>query len=253
MPSKSVPFFRRWNRPTDHEVELTDPDAALAAADRIADAGDHRGAITILTEANRLSRDRRLDRRLVDARSAAFEHTEFSREQPTLPETEDLFPGVLIPEITPDELSVTTLRSAITHHGSLIVRGLVDVDRVVQLRDDIDNAIACFDNQAEDGPHEDRPDLDGYFHSFARDQESNRQRIRNGGSILTINSPATLFDLTETFHETGMDQLAQDYFGEPPLLLGRKMTLHRIRKKGNTGGWHQDGAFMGEGIRSLNL
>ena len=45
----------------------------------------------------------------------------------------------------------------------------------------------------------------------------------------------------------------REYFGEPPMLLARKGTLRRISHEGTSGGWHQDGAFMGVGIRSLNV
>ena len=47
--------------------------------------------------------------------------------------------------------------------------------------------------------------------------------------------------------------MVRDYFGEPPTLLARKGTLRRIEHDGDTGGWHQDGAFMGTDIRSLNI
>ena len=37
------------------------------------------------------------------------------------------------------------------------------------------------------------------------------------------------------------------------MLLARKCTLRRTSPNGQNGGWHQDGAFMGAGIRSLNV
>src|SRR4030081_1212417 len=37
------------------------------------------------------------------------------------------------------------------------------------------------------------------------------------------------------------------------MLLPRKGTLRRITREGTSGGWHQDGAFMGVDIRSLNV
>jgi hypothetical protein len=71
--------------------------------------------------------------------------------------------------------------------------------------------------------------------------------------VLTVESPATLFDLIEIFDAVGLTDVVRDYFGEPPMLLARKGTLRRIAHTGNTGGWHQDGAFMGAGIRSINI
>jgi ectoine hydroxylase-related dioxygenase (phytanoyl-CoA dioxygenase family) len=37
------------------------------------------------------------------------------------------------------------------------------------------------------------------------------------------------------------------------MLLTRKGTLRCVRHNVNTGGWHQDGAFLGEDIRSINI
>jgi hypothetical protein len=62
-----------------------------------------------------------------------------------------------------------------------------------------------------------------------------------------------MFDLLEMFAAVGVSRLAREYFGEQPTLLARKGTLRRISHEGNTGGWHQDGAFMGVDIRSLNI
>ena len=62
-----------------------------------------------------------------------------------------------------------------------------------------------------------------------------------------------MFDLVETFADAGLTQMVRDYFGEQPMLLARKGTLRRMSHKGKTGGWHQDGAFMGTDIRSLNI
>ena len=136
------------------------------------------------------------------------------------------------------------------HHGVLLVRGLVDQDRVALLVDDIDRALAAYDAHT-DGVVDD--DLDGWYEPFVRDHISDRARKRMRGSVMTVESPPTMFDLVETFEAVGLSQLVREYFGEPPMLLARKGTLRRISHEGNTGGWHQDGAFMGVDIRSLNI
>ena len=43
-----------------------------------------------------------------------------------------------------------------------------------------------------------------------------------------------------------------DYLGESPALSVKKTTLRRVAPDCK-GGWHQDGAFLGQGIRTLNL
>ena len=59
--------------------------------------------------------------------------------------------------------------------------------------------------------------------------------------------------LIETLDETRIRRLVREYFCEPPMILAKKVTLRKIARNARTGGWHQDGAFMGAGIRSLNL
>jgi hypothetical protein len=59
--------------------------------------------------------------------------------------------------------------------------------------------------------------------------------------------------LLETFESCGLSAVIREFFGEPPMLVTRKGTLRRIPHDQVTGGWHQDGGFMGENIRSLNV
>ncbi len=224
---------------------------ALAAANALVADGNLREAVRLLTDANRLVRDRHVEQRLVDLRFDAFRQSTWPTSRPLWPtDVDDLFPGVLIPEITRAELTVERVRSAINHHGSLIVRGMIDHERVDRLVGDIDRAIDAYDARAESA---DRPELAGWYEPFARDQISNRERKRFRGAIMTVESPPTMFDLIEAFEDVGVGQLLRDYFGETPMLLARKGTLRRMAHGGRTGGWHQDGAFMGVDIRSINI
>ncbi|MEQ8840948.1 MAG: phytanoyl-CoA dioxygenase family protein [Acidimicrobiales bacterium] len=217
----------------------------------MAEDGDFRGAIDTLTAANRAARDDRLERRLIELRSAAAEAFVWPESRPPWPEhVPNRFEGTPFPEIDASDLDLDVLRSAMTHQGSLHVRGVVGSSRVAELRDDIDRALSSFDVVASG---DEDADTRRWYTPFSRDKASDRERKRSRGSILTVESPATMFDLVETFRETGLDRLVCEYFGEEPLLLGRKGTLRRIAHGGNTGGWHQDGAFMGSGIRSLNI
>jgi hypothetical protein len=239
-----MPRWRR-NRTTDETEQ------ALAFADRLAADGRVPEAISGLTEANRVHRDRRLDRRLVELRSEAFLSATWSRERPPWPESvRDEFPGVAVPEVTGAELTVAHLRSAMQHHGVLLVRGLVAQDRVAVLVDDIERALTAYDAHINGVVDE---GLAGWYEPFVRDDISDRTRKRKRGSIMTVESPPTMFDLLETFEAVGVSQIVREYFGEPPMLLARKGTLRRISCDGNTGGWHQDGAFMGVDVRSLNI
>jgi Phytanoyl-CoA dioxygenase (PhyH) len=225
--------------------------AALGAADRLVAARRPSDAVRLLTDANRRQRDARIAKRLVDLRFDAFKREGWQRERPMWPErVEDLFPGELIPEVSREDLTVERLRSGVANHGSLVVRRLANREQVAKLRADIDKALAAFDARA-DGV--DRPELAGWFEPFTQNRKSNRTVKRERGSVLAVDSPPALFDLIETLDAMGVRRLVRDYFGEPPMILARKATLRRISREARTGGWHQDGAFMGAGIRSLNV
>jgi hypothetical protein len=230
---------------------LSDSSVALGAAEGLVSEQKLNDAVRLLTEANRRRRDTRVEKRLADLRFDAFKHTNWPRVPPAWPEgVEDFFPGERIPEIPREQLTVERLRSGISNHGSLLVRGLLNREQVGQLTGDIDKALAAFDANA-DGVG--RPDLSGWYEPFTQDRRSNRKKKRARGSVLAVDSPPTLFDLIETLEHVGVGRLTHGYFGEPPMILARKATLRRITHDAKTGGWHQDGAFMGRGIRSLNV
>jgi hypothetical protein len=252
-----VTWRMRLKRPSRHAADppltpASGADAALAAARRLARSNQHLDAIQLLAEANRLRRDRRVEHRLVELRREAFRRIRRPRTPPPWPDhTDDLFPGALIPEVGRAQLDVETLRSSIRNHGSLLVRGLVDLDDVALLIRDIDTAFAAFDARIE-GTRQ--ADLEGWYVPFEMPGHSDedRMRKRSGGAVLGVESPPTLFDLIEVLNKAGIGKLAREYFGERPTTLARKVTVRRM-PHGARGGWHQDGAFMGEGIRSLNV
>ncbi len=90
----------------------------------------------------------------------------------------DLFPGEKIPEIVRRELIAERLRSAITHHGSLIIRGFASPTQVTRSVTNIERAFAAYDAIAAEQP---APDLDGWFAPFAHDRVSNRPLKRDAG------------------------------------------------------------------------
>ena len=219
--------------------------------------GRYDEAISSLQALNRVRPDRSIEVRLVELRSEAFLRGATPPTRPVWPEAvADLFPGSVIPEINGREVTVDHVRSAIWNHGSLIVRGLVDPQRVAELVGDIDAALAGYDAESA-GTASD--ETSRWYRPIARDRMSDleQKRFRGAvitrGSVLTVDSPRSLFDLIETFDETRLTSILHDYFGERPLLLARKCTLRRISPNGQNGGWHQDGAFMGAGIRSINV
>jgi Phytanoyl-CoA dioxygenase (PhyH) len=205
-----------------------------------------------LTDLNRAGPDRQIERRLVELRYRAFGEAIIPDRQPLSPAlVDDFFPGELIPEVAREGLTLERLESALFHHGSLLVRGLVGREQVDRLITDIDNAFEAFDAYANG----DRaPDLAGWYEPFDHPMitDEDRTRKRSRGNILAFESPPALFDLIETMNDAGVGDLAHTFLGERPAILARKVTLRRMAHNFG-GGWHQDGAFMGVGIRSLNV
>jgi hypothetical protein len=73
--------------------------------------------------------------------------------------------------------------------------------------------------------------------------------------VWTADSPRVLFDLLEGFDRMGLAEVLEGYLGERPAISVKKSTLRRVPLSINDkpADWHQDGAFLGEGIRTCNV
>ena len=76
--------------------------------------------------------------------------------------------------------------------------------------------------------------------------------VKGGHAVWAADSPRMMFELLETFDEAGIDRVIADYLGERPVLSMKKSVLRRVTPDSGTS-WHQDGAFLGEGLRTLNV
>ena len=235
-----------------------------ATADAMAAKGDVRGAIDLLTRANRERRDPALERQLIALRSAACTTIDGSQGFASWPPpADDLFPTVTgPPEVTPAELTAETLRSGILRHGCLLVRGLVGRRTACRLVKDIDRAFKAHDAH-RGGAHPTSP----WFAPFEPGPRypagfEHREWVRQGGGVLAVDSPRTLFDVIEAFEAANVGRVITEYLGERPLLLSGKWTLRKMspgehrepgRDPDDPPDWHQDGAFMGANIRSVDV
>lgn len=227
------------------EVGVLDEARGLAAS------GQYNKAIALLTAANRKSRRREIDNMLLALRSEASLAGDWKTDRPEWPShVADQFGGEGIPEIGGVQLSATSIRSGIENHGSLIVRQLITSSQADLLRNNIDRVLAAFD-AVESGSI--GPQLEGWYEPFHQNRDTERPQKRSKGAILTVDSPPALYELLEIFESCGLSAVIRDFFGEPPMLLSRKGTLRRVQHDGQSGGWHQDGGFLGEDIRSLNI
>jgi hypothetical protein len=85
-------------------------------------------------------------------------------------------------------------------------------------------------------------------------EEANRRFLRDRGGLWTADSPRMLFELFELVDELDLGTLMTQFLGERPVLSANKCTLRRVPSDLVVqGGWHQDGAFLGEDVRACNL
>lgn len=218
-------------------------------------AGRLLDAVDALAEANRRLPDPALERRLVRLRRDAFASLDRTPRMP--PDlgiaAEPAPPGPC--EITPDRLDRTMLARGIRQHGALLVRGLVPEARVARLRAAIDGA---FEGQVIASAAGVTPAIAPWCDPLdgIPDGEAHRFMVRAAHGVLTVDSPRALAELLHTFHALGLDALIASYLGERPVLAAKKCTLRRIDPgdwKVAVSNWHQDGAFLGEGIRTVNV
>lgn len=224
----------------------------LRAAQALAGQGDFRGALAIAAEALRGGgpRDPALLSAMVRWRRDGF-HTLPRRPRaagwpPALP---DPFPGAQgIPQIAAADLTPGILGGAIQHHGLLRVNGLASPEQAAALQAGIDRAMA-----GRDAEQAGTPGTDGYYERLAmHDMDGKRHWVEGGGAVWTADSPPMLFDVIELFREKGIIEQIATYMGEPPLLSVAKSTLRRVPVTSKTD-WHQDGAFLGRGIKAVNV
>jgi hypothetical protein len=215
--------------------------------------------ISDLTEENRESPDSDHERRLIQLRHAAFAGLDAAAEtgpEGSLPERDfELEQGM--PRLSPDQLDSGTVRAAFAGYGCAYVPGLLDEERVERLKADIDRAFDARE-QANGGgqlpwyePFEPDPrySIGGQKHTLA----SGRQWVSSGGAMWTADSPRTMFEVLETFEELGLRALVSDYLREQPAISMNKFVLRRAEPGGGGADWHQDGAFLGDEIRSINV
>jgi Phytanoyl-CoA dioxygenase (PhyH) len=213
-------------------------------------------ALDALTQANRQRRDPAIEGKLVALRHQAYPELRRSRgpsSWPVISPDDDLVatgpPAVLAEELTPELLSTGILR-----HGCLHVRRLVPERRVELLIDGIDRAIAGFDAHASGAPADETAP---WFVPLKPNPEFSvgvkRKWVRDSGGVWTADSPRVLFDLVDTIDSVGLGPAISAYFGERPVLSVNKCTLRRVGLDPTNANWHQDGAFLGDGIRSVNV
>ncbi len=210
-----------------------------------------------LVSSNRERRDTETERELVAARHAAFGAlaTDEATEPAAPAPAQDLALEQQLPVIAPQALTAEGARAAILAYGCVHVPGLVDPDTAARLADGIDRTFEACDAALEH--KEAGRDREGWYAPFKPGPGyrlgGGRKWNREGGAIWAADSPRLMFDVLDTFERVGVQKLITDYLGQRPALSMNKSVLRRVSPKTSGADWHQDGAFLGEGIRSLNV
>ena len=225
-------------------------DGPLAGADVLEAEGRCLDAIDLLCAARRHRSDPAIDRRL-----AALRHLAFGELGGATPATaseagqsERSAAGSLA-EVEAGGLTTDAVRRGILGCGALLVRGLLaeHVDRLVA---GIDSAFAARAREVAPEPD------DGWYDPLRLDrseaQSLGRHFVAGDNALLACDSPRVLNDLLDLYDELGLRRVVAEYLGERPVLSANKCTLRHVRLESGTD-WHQDGSFLGRGIRALNV
>jgi hypothetical protein len=217
-------------------------------------------AVDALTQANRRSSDPEIERRLVRLRHEAFAEVERSLDPNVSPPVaRGDQEGSVPPAIDAGELTPELLRMAILDHGSLHVLQAIPEARADHLVKGIDRALTAAESfGAGAAVDETIPWFEPFKAHSSYPKTMNRQLgnrrtwVRDSGGVWAADSPRMLFELFEALDDFGLRQVIESYLGERPALAVDKCTLRRVGLDTSTD-WHQDGAFLGAGIRTINM
>lgn len=246
----------RFRSRDDAEAEITAAPAptgarALAEADALASVSQLVEAVDLLVEANRAAWDPQVAVRLVELRREAAEAADPGRgREPWPPPYPDPFPHLVggLPEIDAAHLHTELLGGAVAHHGSLLVRGLLDPDQVRRAVAGIDRARAEADRPNGDDP---------WYRPLAAPPAMKNQVLRNmvsdQGGIWLADSPACADIVLADLTTAGVVPAIAGHFGERPFFSLQKSTLRRSPPEFRLAAWHQDGSFLSPGVRTMNV
>jgi len=189
--------------------------------------------------------------KLVAERRRAFAVVPKTARPDWPPAYPDPFPGrTALPEINATDLTPALLGGALLHHGSLIVRGLTDAATASGLQQEVDAAFAARDRYKAGAPS---GETSPWYAPVPGDElAGTRQWAEQCDAMWSADSPRALADIIALFQATGVIDTIAGYLGERPALSVVKSTLRRVPVTAG-GDWHQDGAFLGEHIRSVNV
>jgi hypothetical protein len=227
--------------------------AATEGAARAAQ-GDWALAIAAYERANRVRHTREAEEELRRLRLQAFRHfdgRDGAPPEPDLVRSAAIDPSVGLPTVR-GLPGADVVRASIAAHGSLLVRNLLPQESVERLLGIAKTALAARDAAASGEPGVDPAwltELPGLSNPLSRGMTAK-------AGMLAVDSPRGLFLLIEELRRSGLDQLSREVLGGPVAFSAEKTVFRRVEPMGSFPadlGWHQDGAFLGEQIRTLDV
>lgn len=172
-----------------------------------------------------------------------------STREPWPPAYVDPFPDLerALPEVDSGQVSTAVVGGSVQHHGCLVVRGLFGPEKVDMMVDLIDNAI---DNHDAGGR-----DPSGYspVDTGVANDANLRRRTRNNGGVWLADSPRATSLVMHELTEAGVVGAMTEHFGTRPFFSLQKSTLRRVEPEARITAWHQDGSFLDDDVRTMNV
>lgn len=221
----------------------------LAARGAVAE-GRALQAIDELSRFEQRHPDPRLERRIVELRHLAFVELDRTAGRPSWPvQMTDPFPGEDgLPEITAGHLSGDVIGGAIVNHGCLRVNGLLTEATVLRLRNSVDRSFEAREQLAKGESLEAvAPWLVPFEPGRAKADGFGQQ-----GFVRVVDVPRLLCDLVEVFDDAGVSAAVTEYLQERPAMIANKWVLRRTPTGKSGTDFHQDGTFLGDGIRTVD-
>lgn len=246
-------FIDRANALLGRRPKPMTPDEALGRSEELDRNGQPFEAVELLRREARRTGDARLLKALTTQRRRAAETAE-AQARPRAdwpPEFPDPFPGLIgIPEIERHALSTEMMGGAILHHGSVLVRGLLSREEAGAFAGQIDDLFADYDAWAAGTPREGSPLIPMEIDE-SEPLGPTRPWNREGGGIWAADCPALLDRLLHLYDRHGLIAAIEGYLGERPVISVGKTVLRRVDPT-HPGDFHQDGAFLGRNVRTIN-
>jgi hypothetical protein len=220
---------------------------------------------------NLLGRDRYLDR--LNARVEHFATTQSLPSRRVIDDARMSRPvDFEVPEVEADVLTVDIVKEAISDKGCLIVRNFLNELEAQQMQSYVDYSFKLH-NKPENKVSqyllkqvELAKAVEHAKDDIAKQRETNKtytditkiarklgRTLGQSSSQLTATTPIITDKILALYDRKGLKDLLNDYFENEPCVSIYKWVLRKAMSPPVPIDFHQDGAFMGPGIDSLNV